>query len=81
MCCIICLIETKIHHTSTNVHKFVNSSKYSYISIHYDHGLMLMYDVHTHLNFFNTTINDGSNYIITTLNTNTRKQCILYVCK
>ncbi len=77
MCCIICLIETRIHHISTNVHKFVNSSKYSYISIHYDHGLMLMYDVHIH----NTTTNAGSKYIIATLNANTRKQYILYVCK
>jgi hypothetical protein len=25
---ILCLIETKIHHASTNVHKFMNSSKY-----------------------------------------------------
>jgi len=31
---ILCLIETKIHHESIDVHKFINSSKYSYISIH-----------------------------------------------
>ncbi len=31
---ILCLIKTKIHHGSTDVHKFINSSKYSYISIH-----------------------------------------------
>jgi hypothetical protein len=73
MCCIICFIETRINHTSTNVHKFVNSLKSLYISIHYDHALMLMYDVHMHLNFFNTTTNDGSKYIIATLNASTRK--------
>jgi hypothetical protein len=28
---ILCFIETKIHHTSIDVHKFVNSSKYSYV--------------------------------------------------
>jgi hypothetical protein len=43
---ILCFIETKIHHALTYVHKFINSSKYSYISIHDDHGLMMMYDIH-----------------------------------
>jgi hypothetical protein len=28
---ILCFIETRIHHTSIDVHKFINSSKYSYI--------------------------------------------------
>ncbi len=28
---ILCLIKTKIHHASTDVHKFINSSKHSYI--------------------------------------------------
>jgi hypothetical protein len=27
---ILCLIETKIHHASIDVHKFINSSKYSW---------------------------------------------------
>ncbi len=31
---ILCLIETSIHHASIDVHKFIISSKYSYISIH-----------------------------------------------
>jgi hypothetical protein len=35
---ILCLIETRIHDTSTNVHKFVELSKYSYVSIHDTHG-------------------------------------------
>jgi hypothetical protein len=34
--------------------------KYSYISIHDSHGLMMMYDIHMHLNFFNIITNDGS---------------------
>jgi hypothetical protein len=60
-------IETKIHHASTNVHKFTNSSNYSYISIHDSHGLMMTYDIHMHLNSFNTIISDSSKYIIATL--------------
>jgi DUF4097 and DUF4098 domain-containing protein YvlB len=63
-------IKTKIHH---DVHKFINSSKYSYISIHDDHGLMMMYDIHMDLKFFNTITSDGSKYIATTFNINTRK--------
>jgi hypothetical protein len=77
---ILCLIQTRIHNASTNVHKFINLSKYSYISIHDGHGLMVMYDIHMHLNSFNTIINDGSKYIVTTSNSNTRKQKILYMC-
>jgi hypothetical protein len=46
---ILCFIKTKIHHASTFMHKFINSSKYSYISIHDGHGLMMMYDIHMHL--------------------------------
>jgi hypothetical protein len=45
---ILYLIEPRIHHASANVHKFINSSKYSYISIHDGHGLMMMYDIHMH---------------------------------
>jgi len=57
---ILCLIKTKIHHASTNVYKFINSSKYSYISIHDGHGLMMMYNIHMHLDSFNAIISDGS---------------------
>jgi hypothetical protein len=49
----------------------MNSSKYSYISIHDGHGLMMMYDIHMHLDSFNTITNDGSKYILETFNTNT----------
>ncbi len=53
------------------MHKFINSSKYSYISIHNRCGLMIMYDIHMHLDSFNTTTSDGMN--TTTFNTNTQK--------
>jgi hypothetical protein len=68
---ILCFIETKIRHASIDVHKFINSSKYSYISIHVGHVLMMMYDIHMHLNSFNIIISDGSEYITTTFNNNT----------
>jgi hypothetical protein len=68
---ILCLIETRIHHASTNVHKFIYSLKYSYISIHDGHGLMMKYDIHMHLDSFHTITSDSSRYIATTFNTNT----------
>jgi hypothetical protein len=76
---VLCFIKTKIHHASTNVHKFINSLKYSYISIHDGHGLMMMYDIHVHLNFFNKITNDvqiiyNNNFHIH------EKQYMLYVC-
>jgi len=77
---ILCLIETRIHHASTYVHKFIDSLKYSYISIHDGHGLMMKYDIHMHLDSFNIITNDGSRYIATIFNTNHEKQYILYVC-
>jgi hypothetical protein len=68
---ILCFIKTKIHHAYIDVHKFINSLKYSYISIHDGHGLMLMYDIHMHLDSFNAITNDGLEYIIVTCNINT----------
>ncbi len=68
---ILCFIKTKIQHASIDVHKFINSSKYSYMSIHDGHGLMMMYDIHMHLDFINTIVNDGSKYILATFNINT----------
>jgi hypothetical protein len=78
---ILCLIKTKIHHASIDVHKFINLLKYSYISIHNDHGLMMMYDIHMHLNSFNTITNDGLEYIVTTFNINTQKKKNVCVCR
>ncbi len=57
---ILCFIWSKLHHASTNVHKYINSLKCTYISIQDGHGLMMMYDIHMHLDFFNTITNDGS---------------------
>ncbi len=74
---ILCLIKTRIHHASTNVHKFINSSKYSYISIHDGHGLMMMYDMH--LDSFNTITNDSSKYTTIIFNIDTQ-QAIHIVC-
>jgi hypothetical protein len=50
--------------------QIINSSKYSYISIHNGHGLMMIYDIHMHLDPFNTITNDGSKYITTIFNIN-----------
>jgi hypothetical protein len=76
---ILCFIERKIHYASIDVHKFINLSKCSYISIHNGHWLMMMYDIHMHLNPFNIIINDGFKYIVATFNINTKKN-ILFVC-
>jgi exonuclease III len=77
---ILCLIETRIHHASTYVHKFINSSKHSYISIHDGHGLMIMYDIHLCLDSFNTITSDGSEYIGVTFSTNINTFSIYIVC-
>ncbi len=61
---ILCLIETRIHQTSTNVQKLINSSKYLYTSFHDGHGLIMMYEIHMHLDSLNTTINDGSKFVL-----------------
>ncbi len=56
------------------MHKFINLSKYSYISIHDGHGLMMMYDIHICLDYFNTIINCDSKNIVATFNINTQKE-------
>jgi hypothetical protein len=58
----------------------MNSSKYSYISIHDGHELMMMYDIHMHLDSFNMITNDGLKYIRTLLILIEKNQYILYVC-
>ncbi len=80
MSSILCLVKTIIHHASINVHKFINSSTYSYISIIDGHRLMTKYDIHMHLDSFNTITNDGLEYIVATFNINIRKKYTLYVC-
>ncbi len=75
----LCFIWSKLHHASIDVHKYINSSKCSYISIHGGHGLMMMDDIHMyHLNFFNVITSDGSEYI-TTFNINTKKTYFMCV--
>jgi hypothetical protein len=69
----LCLVDTRIHDALTNVHKFINSWKYSYISIHDGHGLMMMHDIHMHLDSFNIITNYGLECIAATFNTNTQK--------
>ncbi len=70
----ILFYKNKKYHSSTNVHKFINSLTYSYISIHDGQcDLMMINDIHMHLNSFNIIINDGLEYITTTFNINTRK--------
>jgi hypothetical protein len=68
---ILCFTKTKNTPCINICAQIYNSSKYSYISIHEGHGLMMMYDIHMHIIFFNTIINDGSEYITTTFNINT----------
>jgi hypothetical protein len=65
-------VKTQINHLWHDVHTFVNSLKYLYVSIHDGHGLMMMYDIHMNLDSFNTTTTDGSKYIITIFNINTQ---------
>ncbi len=55
-------------------------TNYSYISIHDGRRLMMMYDIHMHLDSFSTITSDGSKYITSTFNNNTQKKNILYVC-
>ncbi len=72
-------IKTRIHYASTSANKFIHSTKYLYISIHDNHGLMMMYDIHMHLDSFNTITNDSLEYIKAIFNTNTQKK-IHIVC-
>jgi hypothetical protein len=78
-CLILCFIKTQIHHTSIDVHKFINSSKYSYVSIHDGRGLMMMYDIHMHLDSLNVTTNNSPKHITIIFNSNTQKE-IHIVC-
>jgi hypothetical protein len=49
----------------------ITTLKYAYISIHDNHGLMMMYDIHMHLNSFNTISSDSSKYIVASFYINT----------
>jgi hypothetical protein len=56
---ILCISKTRIQHTLTDVHKFIDLSKYSYVSIHDGHGLMMMYDIYMHLDSLNVTTDNS----------------------
>ncbi len=80
-CLTFCLIETNNKPCKIVVQKFINSSKYSYISIHDDHGLMMRYDTHMHLDSFNTTTNDGLKYVTLTYAQMIHKAILVTRCK
>ncbi len=62
-------METRIQ-SSNDVNNFINTSKYSYISIYDGHALIMMYNTQVLLHFYYTTCN-GSEYIIATFNIRT----------
>jgi len=76
---ILCFIKTQIHHTLIDVRKFINSFKYSYVSIDDGHELMMMYDIHMHLDSLNVTTNNSLERITITFNSDIQK-AIHIVC-
>ncbi len=57
---ILCLVEIRIHHAPIDVQKFIISLKYSHVLIHDDHQLMIMDDIHMHLNSFIITTTENT---------------------
>jgi hypothetical protein len=50
------------HNLSSNdMQKFINTSKYSYISIYDGHGLMVMYNMQMLLHSYDKTLCNGLN--------------------
>lgn len=73
---ILFVIKTRIHHSSTNVHIFINLSQHLYVSICDNHGLLMMYDIHLmhmQLESFKTTTNNTLEYLVITFNANKQK--------
>jgi hypothetical protein len=56
---VICILETRIQ-SSNDVHNFINTSKYSYISIYDGHGLIMMYNAQMFLHSYYVTTCNGS---------------------
>jgi hypothetical protein len=55
---VICILETRIQ-SSNDVHNFINTSKYSYISIYDGYGLIIMYNAQMLLHsYYTTTCNE-----------------------
>jgi hypothetical protein len=66
--------EYTMHEPICTNFKLINIS---YISIHDGHGLIMMYDIQMHLDFFNTSTINGLKYIAITFNINAWK--IIYI--
>lgn len=49
---------------------YIYITKYSYLSIYDDHGLMMICDIHMHFNYYITKTNNGLKYVSTIFNTN-----------
>jgi hypothetical protein len=76
---ILCLIETRIQSTSSEICNFIDTSKYSYISVFDGHGILMLYDGRMILHSSETFTIDGSEYIAATFNIKIRKE-IYIIC-
>jgi hypothetical protein len=56
---IFCILKTRIQ-SSNDWHNFINTSKYSYISIFDGHGLTMMYNAQMFLHSYYVTTCNGS---------------------
>jgi hypothetical protein len=65
-------VEIRIQ-SLNDVHNFINTSKYSYISIYDGHGLIMMYNTQMLSHSYYTTTCNGSKYISITFNIRIRK--------
>jgi hypothetical protein len=62
---VLCILETRIQ-PSNDVQNFINTSKYSYVSIYDGHNLIMMYNTQMLLHFYYTTTCNETKYILTT---------------
>jgi hypothetical protein len=76
---ILCLIETRLQSTSSEICNFIDTSKYSYISVFDGHGILMLYDGPMILHSFETFTIDGSKYIAATYNIKIQK-AIYIIC-
>ncbi len=79
---VLCILETRIQ-SSNDVHNFINTSKYSYISIYDGHGLITMYyNAQMSLHSYYMTTCNGSKNILATFNIRIRTAIhIIFVYK
>jgi hypothetical protein len=45
-CNILCLIEIRLQSTSSEIHNFIDTSKYNYVSVFDGHEILMLYDGH-----------------------------------